>query len=338
MTATLTVVPYRALPCPCRSALPLEASMRRPSPQGALSAPYTVQVADGVYAYIQPDGGWCLNNAGFIAGHDGTVVIDTAATVTRARRLYEAIRATGALAPRYLINTHHHGDHTYGNAVFAPEATVVGHVECRREMLAAGVDLPRIWPHVDWGDITLTPPSLTYTDTFILPSGADAPEIHLIHPGPAHTTNDTIIWLPELRTVFTGDLIFSGAAPFVLSGSLEGSLGALDRLRRLGATTIVPGHGPVCGPEVYDVTENYLRTVQRLAADGHAAGRTPLETAQSADMSGFAHLAHPERLVANLHRAYAELDGAPHGVPLPIPPIHADLVTFNHGAPLDCHA
>ena len=89
-------------------------------------------------------------------------------------------------------------------------------------------------------------------------------------------------------------------------------------LRRLNPRAVVPGHGPVAGPEVLDECEAYLRWVQRTAERGHRAGQAPLALARDADLAGFGRLLDPERLVGNLHRAYAELDGAPPGAPIDI--------------------
>ncbi|MFG2891704.1 MBL fold metallo-hydrolase [Streptomyces sp. NPDC048248] len=302
----------------------------------AVPEPYLVELAAGVGAFIQPDGGWCLNNAGFVTEGDATLVVDTAATERRARLLRDRIAGSGAATPRTVVNTHHHGDHTYGNGVFTPEATIIGHAACRRELLAAGHQLHAMWPQVAYGDIRLTPPTVTYTDTLTLHIGGI--EVQLIHPGVAHTPGDTIVWLPGQRIVFTGDLVFHGGTPFVFMGSLTGSLHAIEVLRSLDAVTVVPGHGPVTGPEVYDDVERYLRFVQRLAVDGYAAGRTPLEVAQETDLGPFAELAESERLVANLHRAYAELAGAAPGSLLDPVAGFGDMTVMNGGIPMACHA
>lgn len=302
--------------------------------------PYTVQLAPQVHAYVQPDGGWCLNNAGFVSDGESTLLIDTTATERRARALREAVLASGVPLPRTLVNTHHHGDHTYGNGVFVPEAVVIGHDSCRSEVLSAGHQLHLMWPQTDFGDIRITAPTVTYNDRLTVHVGEV--EVRLIHPGVAHTAGDTIVYLPEQRVVFTGDLIFQGGTPFVPMGSLSGSLRALEVLRSLDATTVVPGHGPITDPSAYDATERYLRYVAALALEGHAKGRTPLETAREADLGVFAELRESERLVANLHRAYAELDGEldgePEGSPLDAAAIFADMAAMNGGVPVACHA
>ncbi|MFI0982621.1 MBL fold metallo-hydrolase [Streptomyces sp. NPDC021093] len=276
-----------------------------------------IEVAPGVHACLQPPGGWCLNNSGILVGGGESALVDTAATESRSLHLREAaLRLNPAAAPRTVVNTHFHGDHAFGNHLF-PEALVVGHERTRTEMIAAGLHLTGLWPDVEWGRIEVRPPSLTYRDSLTLHLGALRAELQ--HIGPAHTSNDTVVWLPDERVLFTGDLVMKGVTPFCLMGSVNGSLAALEQLRAYGATTVVPGHGPLCGPEVFDEVEEYLRFVQRLAEEGRAAGRTPLEAAGDADLGRFATLLDTERLVPNLHRAYAELDGLGAEEPLPMP-------------------
>lgn len=302
----------------------------------AVAEPYLVQPAAGVYAYVQPDGGWCLNNAGFVTDGGRTLLVDTAATERRARALRDAVTAAGAPLPRTVVNTHHHGDHTYGNGVFTPGAMILGHENARAEQLAAGHQLETIWPATDFGAVEITAPDLTYDDRITLHVGGT--EVRVIHPGVAHTTGDSVVWLPDRRIVFTGDLVFAEGTPFLAMGSLAGSLRAMELLRSLDAETVVPGHGPLTDPSAYDATERYLRYVAELAGEGRAKGLTPLETARGADLGEFAAWRESERLVANLHRAYAELAGEPEGVPLDVPAVLRDMTALNGGTPIPCHA
>ncbi|WP_137990321.1 MBL fold metallo-hydrolase [Streptomyces vilmorinianum] len=302
----------------------------------SVTDPYVVALAPGAHAFVQPDGGWCLNNAGFVGDARETLLVDTAATERRARLLREAVLAEGLPLPRTIVSTHHHGDHTYGNGVFLPGARIVGHANCRTEQLAAGRQLHLLWPRTDFGDIEVTPPSLTYSESLTLYVGEL--EVRVLHPGPAHTTGDSIVHLPQQGVVFTGDLVFHGGTPFLPMGSLSGSLRALELLRSLDAPTVVPGHGPVTDPSAYDATERYLRWVAALAREGRAKGATPLETARRADLGEFGAWRESERLVANLHRAYAELDGLPEGSPLDPAAVFGDMAAMNGGVPVACHA
>ncbi|MGA4543560.1 MBL fold metallo-hydrolase [Uniformispora flossi] len=294
------------------------------------------EVADRVLAYIQPDGGWCVSNSGALIGPDAVAVIDTAATRARALALADALAAVTPLRPRTLVNTHAHGDHTFGNFAFAPEATVIGHDLARAEIVANGHMLRDLWPDTEWGEFPIVPPSVTFPTRLTLHVGDIL--VELIHVGPAHTTGDVVAWLPEERVLFAGDVLLSGCTPFVLMGSVAGSLRAVARLRALGPRTVVCGHGPVCGPEVLDTTELYLNWLHATARAGIDAGLTPLQTALDTTLGDFAGLLDPERLVGNLHRAYAEERGAPEGAAVPLGPALEDMVAWNGGRPLTCLA
>jgi glyoxylase-like metal-dependent hydrolase (beta-lactamase superfamily II) len=166
-----------------------------------------VEVADGVYAYTQPDGGWCLSNAGVVRDGTATVLVDTAATRSRALRLRRAVTSLAPGGPDLLVNTHHHGDHTFGNYVFA--RPVVGHELARQEMAEAGLGLTQLWPDVDWGEISLRLPDLTFRDQMTIHVGQI--RLELLYVGPAHTTNDVVVWIPDREVLFAGDVAMSGA-------------------------------------------------------------------------------------------------------------------------------
>lgn len=293
-------------------------------------------IAPEVYAYVQQPGGWCLSNAGIVVGEDGALVVDTLATERRARELVAQVDRLCPGLRRIVVNTHFHGDHTFGNHLFGPGAVIVGHERIRPEMIETGLALTTLWPDVCWGDVRVTPPTMTFGKRMTVHIGRH--EVELRHPGVAHTTNDVVVWLPGERVLFAGDLVMSGATPFVLMGSVRGSLGALRELAALAPRTVVPGHGPVAGPEVIDRNIAYLEWIERLAAEGRAAGRTPLETARETDLGEFAGLLDPERIVGNLHRAYAELGGASAGAPLDVPAVFEEMIAFNGGMTPTCLA
>ncbi|MFD0900474.1 MBL fold metallo-hydrolase [Actinomadura sediminis] len=295
-------------------------------------------MADGAYAYVQPPGGWCVNNAGVLGGRDGLVAIDTAATLRRARAFRDEVAGLGRGPVRFVVNTHHHGDHIFGNCVFAPPATVIAHDAAPGEIEKAGLGLRRLWPDVDWGEISLVPPALTFPDRLEIRLENGAAE--LLYAGPAHTTNDVVAWLPDERVLFAGDVVMHGVTPFVLMGSVHGSLRALARLRGLGPRVVVCGHGDIAGPEVIDDNEEYLRWLLDVARDGVARGRTPLEAASRADLGRFAKLLDPERIVGNLHRAYLELTRPelPYAAELPVLDSFREMIDFNGGRLPRCHA
>ncbi|WP_131770005.1 MBL fold metallo-hydrolase [Candidatus Protofrankia californiensis] len=292
-------------------------------------------MADNVYAHIQPDGGWCLNNAGILVAGGRTLLVDTAATERRTLMLRDSLAAVAGEEPEVLVNTHHHSDHTFGNSLFGPRTLVVAHHDTREESRAAGLGLQSLWPDVVWGAVSVRLPDLGYQDALTLHLGPL--RVELIHVGPAHTTNDTVVWVPERGVLFTGDVVMSGVTPYTLMGSVEGSLTALERLRALRPRVVVPGHGPVAGPEVIDTNLAYLRWVRDLATESAAAGLTPLQAARQTDLGPFAELLDAERLVSNLHRARADAAGAGAFGPEDILSSFQEMTEYHGGLPA-CHA
>jgi cyclase len=122
-------------------------------------------VSDGIFAYVQPDGSWWINNTGFLVGRTGIVSVDGCSTADRTRAYLNAIAKVSDRPVRTLINTHHHGDHTFGNYLFAG-ATIVGHDGVRQALLDWGSTFGAVLEGCRMGDVelTLTPPFSTYTD------------------------------------------------------------------------------------------------------------------------------------------------------------------------------
>ncbi|MFC5835703.1 MBL fold metallo-hydrolase [Nonomuraea insulae] len=282
-----------------------------------LEAAALKEIVPGVHAWVQPDGTWWVNNAGAVTGDDGTIVIDTCATEERTRRFLRALAEATDEAPiRAAVNTHQHGDHTYGNSLLPEQTVIVGHESVRDAVLNDFVidRCPPFWsPVPDWGAVTRRPPALVFRSELTIYSGGR--RIDLLHPGhPAHTTGDVVAWLPEERVLFAGDLLFHGLTPLVLMGSLDGALQSLDWLADFGADHVVPGHGPLARsdalPGILADHERYYRFIAQTARTGMDRGLSPLDAARRADLREFEGWPDAERLVLNLHRAYADAAGA----------------------------
>ncbi len=265
--------------------------------------------------------------------------MDTTSTEARNRALLEAVEKISPDAPRALVNTHHHGDHTFGNWLMPAQTPIIGHADCREDVLAAGLIASQVLTGPDYGHQEIRPPDVTFTGGMTLHVGER--RLELIHLGPAHTRGDVVVWLPDERVLFAGDLAFAGGQPFLAEGSVAGYPKALARIRALEPEVLVPGHGPVQrGEEVgrlLDDLDEYAAFVDAVAREAHAAGRTPLEAATAAKDNRFASWQESERLVGNLHRAYSELNGEPLGSRVPIPVVWRDMVAF-HGGPIGCFA
>lgn len=277
--------------------------------RGYVEEPSLVEVGDGIYAYLHHDGSWGLNNSGFVhSGHE-LAVIDTALTEDRTRLFREAMtRRSGVEKPQVLINTHHHSDHTFGNSVF-DDACIVAHRLCRDAVVKQGLKPTDQDPIVPWGSLKVRPPQLLFDEKLELYVGDHRAE--LIFVGPAHTSNDIVVWLPEERVLFAGDVLFHDATPITHGGSTAGSVRALNTMKALDPRVIVPGHGTVCGPEVLDQWLGYFSFVTDTAAKTLDASLSVLDAARQQDLGEYAEWQHPERFVLNLHRAYEELKNGP---------------------------
>ncbi|HEX6237014.1 MAG TPA: MBL fold metallo-hydrolase [Acidimicrobiales bacterium] len=311
----------------------------RLDPRAAPDRAVLHEVVPGAFAWMQPDGTWWINNAGAVTGADGTIVVDTCATEERTRRFLDALAAATGRAPvRMAVNTHQHGDHCYGNSLLPATTVLFGHERMRRGLLEDFIidGCPAFWdPVPDWGDVSRRVPDVALRADVSLHTGRR--RVDLRHPGgPAHTTGDVVAWLPDERVLYAGDLIFHGLTPLAFMGSIEGALRSLDWIAGFDPDHVVPGHGPLVRrsdlARVLGEHESYYRFVIDLAAWGRGEGLDPLAAARAADLGSFARWADAERLVLNLHRAYADAAGEP----MDLVASFADALLWN-GGPMATH-
>src|SRR4051794_6867192 len=123
---------------------------------------YLEEMAPGVFAYVQPDGGWMVNNCGVITDGSGdAVLVDTTSTEKRNRALLAEVAGVAARDLKIAVNTHHHPDHTYGNGFLPATTTIAGHHLCREGVLRAQLKATEELP-ADYGDLVVRPPDVTF--------------------------------------------------------------------------------------------------------------------------------------------------------------------------------
>lgn len=282
------------------------------------------EVADGVLAYLQPDGSWGWSNAGLICGDGASLLVDTLFDVRLTGDMLEDMGAVTSSRPiGTLVNTHANGDHCYGNGLVAGAEIVASRAaaaemdEVPPALLGAMVDsdlgdddlnryVRAAFGPFDFAGARPAAPTRTFDGTLGL-DVAGTP-VELIEAGPAHTAGDVIVHVPSAGVVFVGDLGFIGGTPIVWAGPLSNWCDAIDLVAGLGAHTIVPGHGPVCGVAELLEVRDYLSFVEREATARFEAGMGVEDAIADIDLGPFAELSERERLVVNVHTAYRHLD------------------------------
>ena len=193
------------------------------------------EVGDGLYAYLQPDGGWGWSNAGLIADGEATLLVDTLFDLTLTEQMLKSMRDAVPAAARIdtLVNTHANGDHCYGNQLARRRedrglrahdrgdvrASAGGDGGAGRAGTAdgrAGGVLPECFGAFEFAGIELVLPEETFSGELTLTVGDRT--LELIEVGPAHTRGDTLVHVPSARVLFSGDILFSGAHPIVWAG------------------------------------------------------------------------------------------------------------------------
>lgn len=195
-------------------------------------------------------------NAGFVAGSEAAVVIDTMNSPADGREVLALLRRHTAAPVMAVLNTHHHSDHTWGNQVFG--APVIATETCRQVMAE---NLTNEWTDarlVEWRrslgedrlrDLRITMPTITYSRGVNLHLGRSpdgpAARVEALATG-GHAPGHSMVLLPEHGVLFAGDLLFVGRYPFARQAHTATWIAALERIRRIAPEVLVPGHGPVC--------------------------------------------------------------------------------------------
>jgi glyoxylase-like metal-dependent hydrolase (beta-lactamase superfamily II) len=285
------------------------------------------ELGDGCFAYLQPDGSWGWSNAGLVAGDGASLLVDTLFDLRLTQAMLDAMSAVTLTAPiASLVNTHANGDHCYGNQllpdtveVIASSATAHEMTEVPPSMMAAlnaapgevGELFQRFFGAFDFEGIEVRLPSRTFDGRLEIEVGGR--RVDLVEVGPAHTAGDTLVYVPDAATVYTGDILFIGGTPIVWAGPLSNWVAACDLMLGMDVETVVPGHGPVTDKRGVVEVRDYLSTVDREATARHAAGIDAFDAARDiAAVIG----ADPEfcgwgefgRITVNVDTVYRHLD------------------------------
>jgi len=297
-------------------------------PESATPPPTLRRLAAGVYAALGDTGRGSEGrpNAGFVVTDSGVIVIDAMASPRQAEELVQAIRSVTPRPIKWLVLTHHHPDHHFGAIVFRRlGARVIAHPDRRVLASEGGEDaLIADWVRVvgldamrgfEFADVPDHP--VTGTDT--LRFGGRT--LVITHPGAAHSAGDLMVWLPQERILFAGDVLVEDGVTMVVDGSSGRLLRALAVIDSLQPRAAVPGHGaiPARPGALVARTREYitgLRSAMRSALEqgtpmGRAMARLPPADETRPVSLNSRRRRNAVRVYLEEERAYMGLDSAP---------------------------
>ena len=282
-------------------------------------------LGSGCFAYLQPDGSWGFSNAGLVVSDGKSLLVDTLMDLKLTRSMLDEMRRKVPESKNIgtLINTHSNPDHTFGNQL-VEGAEIIASEACFEEMkaqdpammagmmanaaaLGEGAKFLRDLmgpPKFDWTGVVATLPTRTFDRELTLRVGSKA--LELVNVGPAHTGGDTMVYVPDDRTVFTGDILFIESHPVIWDGPITNWIAACDKILSWDVETIVPGHGPITDKAGVSRFRGYLVYIRDAARARFNAGLGPEEAARDISLDPYSDWLDSERLVANVAALYRE--------------------------------
>ena len=282
-------------------------------------------LGSGCFAYLQPDGSWGFSNAGLVVSDGKSLLVDTLMDLKLTGSMLDEMRRKVPQSKQIgtLVNTHSNPDHTFGNQL-VEGAEIIASEACFEEMnaqdpammagmmanaasLGEGAKFLRDLmgpPKFDWTGVVATLPTRTFDRELTLRVGSKA--LELVNVGPAHTGGDTMVYVPEDRTVFTGDILFIESHPVIWDGPITNWIAACDKILSWDVETIVPGHGPITDKAGVRRFRGYLVYIRDEARKRFDAGLDPEEAARDISLDPYSDWLDSERLVANVAALYRE--------------------------------
>lgn len=256
------------------------------------------ELAHGVFAVLAPAGHPGEANAGFVVMDDAVLVVDTHMVPEAARELIAKIKTITPLPVRYVVNTHWHPDHTHGNAsyvaAFGSKTMFISHTTTRADIATLGSEaLARNRAKNDaLAGVQLVLPNLTFSRELHLHMANR--RIQLLFFGRGHTRGDIVVYLPDDKLAFVGDLV-TGGPPFARDGYPFAWISTLQALQQLDLQTLVAGHGKIWrGNQVLMNRILFLQHATDVIRRGETAGRESNEIAAAIDLEAYRETFEPE--------------------------------------------
>ena len=273
----------------------------------AAAEPKVVKLAEGVYGFIGKEG---ATNSGFVVTNEGIVVIDTQGPKELALLLKKKIHEITDKPVVYVINTHFHGDHTFGNQYFKEAKEIISHENTNKNLIEKDKQhreqFKKFFGENSLESFELTLPTKTIKDTLTLRVGNKTMEIAYL--GKGHTDGDIIVYLPIERVLFGGDLLYNNRLPWLGDAYTGDWIETLNKLKHFDAGVYVPGHGDIGNIAMLQDLQQYLTDLRAEVKKYIEKGKTLDEMKKEISLPKYKnHIKYKEWLQINAERVYKEL-------------------------------
>ena len=303
----------RFIPFFCAALLALPASADK------MPEPKVVKVNARIYALLGPvalpnahNQGYMVNST-LIVGDTGAILIDTGFTDEVGAHLAKTIARLTPKPVTHIVNTHHHGDHSFGNVAF-PQAKVISSEMCRKLLIEGEAEwlamveglVGRKFPNT-----RAVPATEVYAKNSRKQVTLDGVKLEFWVPEAAHTAGDMLIWLPDDKVLIGGDVLVNQVTPNFRDATVKQWIATLAEVKKIPAKTIIPGHGPLMTSK--DATAMHARMAKLYAGveAGYKAGLSDSEIRKQLDLSEWKKLHHFEQQMGgNINKVYLEVEAA----------------------------
>ena len=285
------------------------------------------EIGNGNYAWLLPDGSWGWSNAGLVVDSGESLLVDTLFDLRLTREMLHAMSNAVPAAREIgqVVNTHANGDHYFGNQLVADSEIIVSEacaeemkttppsmlVERLRDYKSLGDAGEFLMKHMgsvfDFRGLVYTPPTRTFSGMLDLNVGSK--NVKLVEVGPAHTKGDTLVYIPEDRVVYTGDILFNGGHPIVWAGPVDNWIRACDLMLGWDVDIVVPGHGPITDKNGVQALKHYLEYVKMEARKRYDMGMTLEQAVDDISLKEFSSWSDAERIYVTVNNLFQEFSG-----------------------------
>ena len=282
-----------------------------------LPAVKTVKVNERVYALLGPtelpnahNGGYMVNST-LIIGDQGAIIVDTGFSGEIGAHIRKAAEKLTKLPITHIVNTHHHGDHSLGNTVFAG-AEIISSENCKKLVIDTGADWIAMGESMIGRKLPNTqviPATRTYASQTRTAAEINGVRIEFWVPEAAHTRGDMLMWLPDDKVLIGGDVLVNTVTPAFRDAEVKLWVETLAQVQQYPAKTIIPGHGPLMTMQQAGKLHKQMASFYAGVEKVYKAGGAEADVRKQVSLKEWQKLKHfDEQMGGNINRTWLQVE------------------------------